>query len=93
MAEERKTNRKHLWVLAAIVLAVCIMYLGSYLLWTRVCPGERESKDGITRYSFTPEYIQTTSDWEYSIYYFYWPLVKADCYWGKYIHEFRVIML
>ncbi len=76
--------RKALWVLAACV--ALLVYAGSYVVWSRLCPGRDDRLDGTHYYTF----VAASPDWEHALYAAYYPLIWIDERISNRRHSFDV---
>jgi len=75
-----------LWVLVGSFL---VLYIASYFTWTRAYPANRHEEDGVVVYSFT----SFTYEWEYTLYFLYFPLVWIDEQLLGYRHYFPLKLI
>jgi len=89
MDNVKKKRQRILWGLA-ILGAFLVLYVGSYWAWSRWCPGRQgDTKDGRHWYTF----VVGVPDWEYTLFYFYYPLVRIDAAWCETDHKFDMVYL
>lgn len=76
--------KRRTWIALAVGI-VLTAYVGSYALWTRVCPArEGKAPDGRRSYGF----VLKDPDWESTFAAFYFPLIRIDEARGGPVHVY-----
>lgn len=72
------------WTLG--IATALVVYVGSYLAWSRLFPAKEFVSGGVRHYTFVPG----DPDWEHTFYAFYYPLIRIDQAMGGREHFFDV---
>jgi hypothetical protein len=90
MEKEQQVKKVKLKVWIIVIICAVIVYIFSYVLFSRFIPADKGVDEaGLRWYTFSDK----DPDWEYTFYYFYYPLVKLDEAMGWAKHRFDTVYL